>query len=94
MISEFAMTRDLPEKARKPYRQFLFGYCFSVAFLAALCAVIHYKSIIDPSTVGGAAVPAAFIGVVMTALLGGAAVRCIHAVARATGSSPIVRSRK
>jgi len=95
MISDFAIVRELPEKARRPYRTFLAAYGLSVAVLGILFIVVYYTSIVDGNAGDGNAVPAAFMGLVMTTMLGGAAVRCIHNVARAFKSGgEDIRSRK
>jgi len=95
MLNDFAIARELPEKARRPYRVFLVAYGLSVAVLGVLFIVVYYTPIVDGNAGDGAAVPAAFMGLVMTAMLGGTAVRCIRDVARAFKSGDEdIRSRK
>jgi hypothetical protein len=80
MISEFATARELPEEARKLYRQFLFGFCFSVAFMAILYAFLFYRHIVGREVTTGV-VSIAFVGLLMIMMVGVSAAKCIRLVA-------------
>jgi hypothetical protein len=82
MISEFATVRELPEEARKPYRLFLFGFCFSLAFMAILYAFLMYRRIVGRE-VTTEATSIAFLGLLMLMMVGASAAKCIRSVALA-----------
>jgi hypothetical protein len=83
MISEFATTMELPPAARRSYRRFLAGYCFSVVLLAGLYLFAYYKHVTDQGSQLGAGVPLALVGLLLTTLVGASAATCIRAVALA-----------
>ena len=83
MISEITMIHDLPGKGRRSYRYFLVAYGLSMIFLIVFWGWLYYKSIMEEGEMFRAAVAPAFVGLVMTTIVGALAVKCIREVARA-----------